>query len=251
MGRIPLSDTPDGIEMVAPIAPSTAGGSGSFLALGDDARRHWCKTLNNLQNPGVPVCEQIVARLGALLGIAVCKSELINIPPALAGWQFHPSGTQLEPGWAHGSVPVDPALETRALDHRTENENAVRQAGFFVLYDWLLGADPQWLIATAGENAYHSHDHGYYLGGPEWSQASLNAALGAPHELGMARAGLSNAELARLAGELESLSAGQVIQALSGLPLSWPITEDELEAVLEFSMERRQDAADRARNLSA
>jgi HipA-like protein len=250
MGRISLSDTPDGIGMVAPIAPSTAGGSGSFLALGDDGRRYWCKTLNNLQNARVPVCEQIVARLGDLLGIAGCRSKLINIPPTLAGWQFHPSGKQLETGWAHGSVPVDPALETRALDHRTDDENAVRQAGFFVLYDWLLGADPQWLIATADENAYHSHDHGYYLGGPEWSEASLTAALGAPHELGMPGAGLSDVELARLAGELETLSAEQVIQALSGLPLSWPITEDELEAVLEFSMERRQDVADRARSLS-
>ena len=64
--------------------------------------------------------------------------ELVYIPSALAGWEFTP-GHQLQEGWAHGSLEVAGSIETRSMDNRTKDDNAVRQAGFFGLHEWLQG----------------------------------------------------------------------------------------------------------------
>ena len=65
---------PQTVRAEAPLKQSTDGGSGSFLVQADDGREYWCKALNNTQEaPMVPVNEQIVARLGRLIGVAVCE----------------------------------------------------------------------------------------------------------------------------------------------------------------------------------
>lgn len=117
---ISRSDEPDGVQAVLPLSAST-GGSGSFLVAADDQRRYWCKPLNNLQSARVPVNEQIVGRLARLIGAAVCEPALVNLD-GLIGYEFRP-GRFVEPGWAHGSTAVDPALETRALEDRLADDN--------------------------------------------------------------------------------------------------------------------------------
>jgi hypothetical protein len=73
------SEGVDGVAAVMPLRPSTAGGSGSFLVLADDGRRYWCKSLNNFQGPRIPITEQIVGRLAALIGAPVCELQLVNL----------------------------------------------------------------------------------------------------------------------------------------------------------------------------
>ena len=46
---------------------SKAGGSGAFLAAGNDGLRYWVKTLNNGQGERVPATEQIIGRVGSLI----------------------------------------------------------------------------------------------------------------------------------------------------------------------------------------
>jgi hypothetical protein len=66
---------------------SQGGGSGSFLIRANDGERYWCKTLNNLQNePRVPANEQLVARLGLLIGAPCARpSWSTSLPPSSAG----------------------------------------------------------------------------------------------------------------------------------------------------------------------
>src|SRR5579859_1117555 len=173
------TDAVDGVSAVMPLRPSPAGSSGSFLVLADDGRRYWCKSLNNFQNTRVPATEQIVARFAELIGAPACESKLVNLT-SIAGWEFRPGGGRMtEPGWAHGSLAVQSAIETRALEHRSDDENRKHHAGIFALCDWLAGGDMQWLYAASQDNAYYSHDHGFYLGGPEWTEQTL-AASGTP-----------------------------------------------------------------------
>jgi len=158
-----------GVSAVMPLRESTAGGSGSFLVLADDGRRYWCKSLNNFQGQRVPITEQIVGRLATLIRAPACEVELVRVD-AIAGWEFRPGTARVgEPGWAHGSVAVDPAIETRALEHRIDDDNRRRHAGIYALCDWLAGSDVQWLYGVEEDNAYYSHDHGYYLTGPDWT----------------------------------------------------------------------------------
>jgi hypothetical protein len=73
---------------VLPLQQSTAGGSGSFLVSEDDGRKYWCKCLQNPQSPRVPINEQLVGRIGQLIGAAVCDVTLIKIPAELEHWEF-------------------------------------------------------------------------------------------------------------------------------------------------------------------
>lgn len=236
---------------VAPLQRSKGGSSGSFLVLASDEKRYWCKTLNNLQeSPRVPVNEQIVARLGALIGAPVCPVELVRIPRDLVGWEIREgTGRHLEEGWAHGSLAVEPAVETRTLTNRSSDDNGRRHAGIYALYDWLGGSDPQWLM-VGSDAAYYSHDHGHYFpGGPQWTIESLNGHSGAVFHLGVSGDGLDASEVRRLAERLEATTEQEIAACLSNIPADWPVRDDELEALAEFIHGRRQPVAQRLRAL--
>jgi len=234
-----------------PLRASSAGGSGSFLVLADDGRRYWCKSLNNFQGPRISVTEQIVGRLAALIEAPACEVALVRLD-AVAGWEFRPgSGRLVEAGWAHGSVAVDPAVETRSLEHRTENDNRRRHCGIYALCDWLAGSDVQWLYGVAEDNAYYSHDHGYYLAGPDWTPATLTAGRDAPYALSIPPDHLDAAEVTRLANALGAVSRQDIEGELSKLPRDWPVADDELDAVAGFVDHRRGPVAARLRAMVA
>jgi hypothetical protein len=239
----------DGVSAVMPLRPSSAGGSGSFLVLADDGRRYWCKSVSNFQGERIPITEQIVSRLANLIGAPACEPRLVDVTP-IAGWEFRPgTGRLVEAGWAHGSHAVEPVIETRSLDHRTDDDNARRQAGIHALCDWLAGGDVQWLYCVSEENAYYSHDHGFYLTGPAWTTASLAAARDTPFPLSAPPDRLDGAELERLATALEALRREDIEAELSKLPSDWPVTDSELAAVADFVEARQTPVAARLRAL--
>jgi hypothetical protein len=236
-----------GVVCELPLQQSTSGGSGSFLVRADDGRRYWCKALNNPQSPRVPINEQIIGRLGALIGAAVCDVALVRIPSQVAGWEFRP-GLHLEEGWVHGSVAVDPVIETRTLEHRSDDNNATRHASIYALHDWVGGQDCQWLVAVGEMYAYYSHDHGHYFpGGPDWTTDTLRANVGTAFPLGIPTGGLDRAELMRVAERVEGTSEEEVSSLLANIPADWPVSDDELHALLDYILDRRVGVAQRLR----
>lgn len=234
-----------------PLRPSAAGGSGSFLVLADDDQRYWCKSLNNFQGHRIPVTEQIVARLGSRIGAPACEARLVDLTN-IAGWEFRPgAGRVVEPDWAHGSLAVEPALETRALDHRGDDDNRRRHCGIYALCDWLAGGDLQWLYSVDEDNAYYSHDHGLFLTGPNWTAETLEAARTTSFALSQPADRLDPDELERLAGALEKLAREDIEAELSKLPSEWPVTDEELDAVADFAYSRRGAVAGRLRSALA
>lgn len=249
MPSISRTETPACVDVVAPLHRSERGVSGSFLVRASDENRYWCKVVNNPAGaPRIPINEQIAGRLGMLLQVAVCPVELIRIPEALAGqWEFHP-GRLLEAGWAHGSLAVDGVVETRAMEHRSDDDNKRRHAGFYALHDWLGGQDTQWLMCGDEGNAYYSHDHGHYFpGGPSWTVDALRAHGTSSSELAVPAGDLDPKEITRLADRLDAVTEAEVCEVMSTLPTGWPITDGELEALVEFLLQRRAGAAGRLR----
>jgi hypothetical protein len=249
MAAVDRTDQPIGVVAVAALRQSTIGGSGSFLVRADDDRRYWCKVLNNPQNSTrVPINEQIVGRLGKAIGVGVCEPVLVAIPDELADWEFRP-GHRLQPGWAHGSLAVEGVVETHTLDHRSEDDNAQRHAGFIALNHWLTSGDGQWLVCGDEENKYYSHDHGHYFSaqsGPNWTKESLEAQVGAAApDLPGGTDRLEGAELSRLADALEALTAEDIARELSKLPSDWPVSDEELEAMVVFADARREPTVSR------
>jgi hypothetical protein len=237
------------VRAIAPLQRSNRGGSKSFLVLADDNARYWCKVIDNGQSPRVPVNEQIAGRLGRLLGIGVCETQLVEMTEDLAGWDFADQ-KKLKPGWAHGSRAIEGAVETNSLDHRADDDNAVRHSGFIAIFDWLGGSDPQWLYSTIDSNRYFSHDHGHYLGAPEWTIETLGQRGDAEVTFPGDRSGLSEEELLRVADTLSTIKRVDLEDALRGIPAEWPVTDEELEAVVDFADHRRMPVAQRLRTLA-
>jgi hypothetical protein len=227
------------------------GGSKPFLVVASDERQYWCKAPNNPQGGMVPVNEQVVGRLAVLAGIAVCEPALVNIPEDLAGIEICP-GYVLEECVAHGSLAVDGAVEVRAnLSHRSEDDNARRQAGYLVLHDWLWGGDDQWLRVAANGNEYFSHDHGHYFpGGPNWTVEGLEAAKDQPHPSPSTADGLDADELERLADRLDALKKEEIAAHVEVLPEAWPIGATEIAAIVDFAVHRAATVAARTRILA-
>jgi hypothetical protein len=198
--------------------------------------------MNNLQGPRVPVTEQIVGRAGRLIGAPVCAVQTIEIPPDFVGWEFRP-GARLEVGIAHASRQIDPVVENGTLDRRLDDDNARRHAYIFALHDWCWGGDGQWLVALAEDNAYYSHDHGWYLPpeGPVWTADSLEAHVDMAHEFGGSGDAITPAIASEVAASLRKVERAALRDVLRTIPRTWPITDDELECV-GFFLERRADA---------
>lgn len=237
-----LSDrgNPDEIPVIeVPLQPSPQGGSGTFLAADDNGKKWWVKPLNNQQGGKVIVTEQIVGRMGALIGAPVCEVGVVRLPEEISGWEFRP-GAQIQPGLAHGSAAVDPVVEDRSLAHRDRDDNRRRHVGIIALYDWCWGGDPQWLYAEANDRMVYSHDHGWYLPeeGNDWDEVTLVTRVDEPHVPAWPIGGLDADELTRLATVLSAVSTHDLIEILREVPLSWPATTGELET-LGWFLERR------------
>ncbi len=198
-----------------PLAPSPAGGSGTFLAEASDKRRWWVKPQNNLQGPQVVVTEYLVASAGHLISAPVCEVAIVEIPEEIAGWEFRP-GARLEPGFAHASLAVEDALEARVLDERERDDNRRRHAGVYARYDWCWGGDDQWLYCESDDRKLYSHDHGWYLPevGPSWSEDSLLAHVDEPHPARYPTANLDTGELTSLAGRLRAPLRQPLVEVL-------------------------------------
>ena len=225
-----------------PLAASKAGGSGSFLAEGSDERQWWVKPPNNLQQGKVIVTEHLVGSLGKLIGAPTCEVAIARIPEEIAGFEFR-AGSRLEPGLAHASLAVEDAQESHTLDHRREDHNSWRHVGVYALFDWCWGGDPQWLYAAGDQQKLYSHDHGWYLPpeGPDWTESELMNQVDQAHEIGQPINDLSTEALSKFAARLNKIGKDDLLPILNRIPLSWPVSDGELET-LGFFLERRAPA---------
>lgn len=236
------------VSLVFPVRQSSSGGSGAFLGRGSDSAHYWIKTLNNQQGERVPATEQIVARVGALIGAPVCIARTIEIPGALAGWEFRP-GRALEAGIAHASLAVDDPVEQNVLVHRTDDDNARRHCAILALYDWCWGGDQQWLVSTSAENQYFSHDHGWYLPptGPLWTAADMQATIDEAHALADPGDAISEGIADEVARKLEGVTHDHLVAALRPIPTSWAVADTELEMAGFYLEYRASSVAARLR----
>ena len=240
------SSEPCGPTISVALRPSPRGGSGTFLAADTERNQWWVKPLNNLQGERVIVTEAIVGEVGRLIEAPVCETRVVTLSESIRGWEFRPH-SQLEPGFAHACRAVDSAEEHRQLRYRNRDDNRVRHAGVFGLYDWCWGGDDQWLYSKSADMKLFSHDHGWYLPevGNTWTEESLMARVDDPHAPNEPPGGMDDAELVRLSARLRGLEADELAGALQTIPANWPVSDKELEAVGWFLHRRAKPVAAR------
>ncbi|MEU3764333.1 hypothetical protein AB0E55_04675 [Amycolatopsis keratiniphila] len=148
--------------------------------------KYWVKALEGPEGKFALIAEAIVSRLGKLTGAPVCETSFIDVS-AYAGNMIapgHDSQYRLSHSVAYGSRDIPGATSHLVIRHRTVGDNAARLARDYVLYEWCLGGDDQWLTDPADRQTY-SHDHGRWLSQdamrridvPTWSASTLDAEL--------------------------------------------------------------------------
>ncbi|WP_203841813.1 hypothetical protein [Winogradskya humida] len=161
-------------------------------------------------------------------------------------------GVHLSPGLAHASQALRNADERGrpSLSSRTRDDNRRRQAGIYALYDWCFGADPQWLYDLDHDHTIYSHDHGLYFPPTDqgrWSLADLEAAADLANELPDSRGGLDSDQVTLVATKLEAVTRSQLAAIMRTIPSSWPVSNDDLEALGWFLEHRAPAVAERLR----
>lgn len=215
-----------------------------------DGETYWVKTREGCQAGGTSLAiEQVLGRAAQLIGVSVVSPQLIMIPGDGLGIVVR--GAALAGGYAHGSRAVGTCFERRQPpEFRSQDENARRHVGLYLLYDWAFGADLQYLYDTRADSAAYSHDHGLYLGSNGRIDVAVLEAHGASCPLpGWASTGLSTATIDEMATRLEELTSEELVGILNLVPLSWPVTDEQLEAVGWFLFERSTPATQRLRAL--
>ncbi|HUW78881.1 MAG TPA: HipA family kinase [Candidatus Nanopelagicaceae bacterium] len=251
-----INDRHDNFDALRVVSVLEEGG-GSFgspvKVLGSDRRIYFVKTMETLaaQYRQSIAIEQIVARVGQLIGASVCEASLIRIPDDFIGYQIKPA-VKFEFRHAHASLAVENAVEVRTnLEHRHLDDNKSRHVGVYALYDWCFGHDPQWLHEKDNAYAMVSHDHGLYfpncLGAID--QSALRLQVNTPNPFTDSAKGLNRVEVEVIADKLDSLRRGDILDILNQIPASWPVTNEDLEVLGWFLEERAKPVADRLRAL--
>ncbi len=243
-----------GITLKAPLQASKGGGSGAFLASGDDANDYYVKVINNGQSPRVPISEQIVGRAAQLIGAPVPQVTTIRIAAEFVGWEFKPRDAnreyKLEMGIAHAIREVSGCSEIRSMGYRSDDDNVRRHAFVYAIYDWCSGSDPQWLLAGNEQNAYYSHDHGHYFpNGPSWSADKLERHISDVNPFPGSTDGIPKETWTEVAEHVAAVTKGQILDVLSQIPTSWPVTDAELETMGFFLASRAISTSDRLKTL--
>ncbi|MEU1733725.1 hypothetical protein [Streptosporangium sp. NPDC020145] len=223
-----------------------------FPVIGSDNRRYFVKALEGCPEHarGSLAVEYVVAQVGRLIGAPVCDSGLIRIPDDLAGWPM-PFG-KLQPGIAHACLALDRAIETRPqLTSRTQDDNRRRQVGVYALYDWCFGSDPQWLHDLSNDRSIYSHDHGLYLPPNDGTvrRTYLELSVDEPNELPDPPSGLDPGAIDEVSAALERIGRDALVKVVRGVPASWPVSDDDLEALGWFLERRAPTTAARLRAL--
>jgi hypothetical protein len=231
--------------------------SGPFRATGSDLNTYFVKCLQSCprdQQASLAV-EQIVAGVGRLIGAPVCETSLIRIPDALAGTVLRAGFSPLQAGLAHASLAIDHADEAGrpSLIARARDDNSRRHVGVYALYDWCFGADAQWLYDLDNDRMTYSHDHGLYFppaGTGGWTRQDLISQVDQPNQLPDAPAGLSGEAVKQVALALDEVSRDDLVKVLSAVPASWPVPNEDLEALGWFLETRAPAVAARVRALA-
>ena len=187
------------------------------------------------------VNEQIVARLGALLGAPVCPTLLVEIPAELCN--IEPQMNDISPGLAHAIEYIDDCSERAGIDHTGLRENRERFASLQVLYTWMFAGDHQLIYRTSPPHLVYSVDHGHFFpGGPNWtvqSIAGVTAIL--QYDTMFNAAAITSAERTNTLSCLGRLSDREIDDIVAIPPSSWGIDHAERVALSTMIKNRKSE----------
>ena len=183
--------------------------------------------------------EQIVARLGAAIGAAVCEVCVAEIPRALCN--IEPQLADVTAGEAHGVRYVPDCTDREGVRHTAEPGNPERFASLQLLYTWAHAGDHQLIYTLNSPHVVYSVDHGHFFPhGPNWTAATLGACPAITQLDGtFAPCGLTPQVLKTFRDRIAAVSDPAVRLLVDGPPDSWGVAAAERDAMHAFLVQRR------------
>jgi hypothetical protein len=185
--------------------------------------------------------DQIIARLGHLLGAPVGQPVFVTIPEELK--QIEPQMHDISSGLAHGTLWIPDTTERLWLAYTDKDYNRSRFALLSVLYGWLGANDNQLVYSNQDPYLVYSVDHGHFFpGGPDWNIQSLaNSPEAQPHPEICASCGLNDSDIKAALVNLNRIADDDIIEMIGLPPDEWGVSMDERIEISNFIMSRRDE----------
>lgn len=204
----------------------------------DDGREY---VIKGRQAGRAIVNDQVIGRLGLVIGAPVGIVTLVNVPQELIA--VEPSMQHMPSGVSHGCLWIPGCTERAWLEHALQPENRSRFALLAVLYGWVYASDHQVIYENMPPHLVHSVDHGHFLpGGPNWTVAGLWAAAAArPEGIIVQGCGLTAIDMRSACQELRKATDPVIAEAVAVPPDDWGMIMDERIALAEYLARRRDE----------
>jgi len=202
----------------------------------DDDREYVVKG----QNAGRQIVnEQIVARLGLLLGAPIPETKIVEIPDELI--KLEKNLAHITAGTAHGSLYLRDTYFDRCLIATSEDVNRPRLAVLAVLYGWTYANDQQYLFTNTPPRLIYSIDHGHFFpNSPNWTATDLaNAQDARLDRVLQSECYFRPSEINPVLDALEKINGFDILDAVAYPPSEWGITIDERIIMIEFLRKRQ------------
>jgi len=209
----------------------------------DDGNAYVVKGLQLARDPAhkrVLINDQVIARLGMLIGAPVGCPALVDVPAALILEEAQMN--HMEPGIGHGCLLLQSVSPRLWLEHAGEPANRTRFSHLALLYGWVQSSDLQVLYETIPPYLVHSVDHGHFIAGPGWDVAMLATAPSAKMESNICSAcSFTEDEIRAAIARLVQVSDTMIAGAVAAPPDGWAFSVDERVALALYLTKRRDE----------
>ncbi|WP_027268929.1 HipA family kinase [Leptolyngbya sp. PCC 6406] len=184
--------------------------------------------------------DQVVARLGTLLGAPVGEPKLIDVPSALI--EIEPNLSHLQPGIAHGTRFIPDCMDQPELIATSQPENRSRLARLAVLYAWVVPGDWQFLFSKSPPRLVYSVDHGHFFpGGPEWTVRDLQQAAPPYLPSCFSVCALTPEDWVEALLALSQIPEEEIVHTVAAIPEEWGLTIEERVVLVQYLLYRRSE----------
>lgn len=192
------------------------------------------------QNAGRQIVnEQIVSRLGLLLGAPVTEVQIVDITKLL---EVEKNLNHMATGTAHGALFVPDCFDSRDLLATSDKENRSRLVFLAVLYGWTGANDRQFLFRNTPPRLVYSVDHGHFFpNSPNWTvQDLLDNYYAQPDIFLSEECSFTPQEINQALDVLSHVKEAEIIDTVAFPPTDWGITIDERIMMVEYLIKRQQ-----------
>lgn len=221
--------------------PMTQGASRPIVSRAMDGYNY---VLKGRQAGRQIINDQIVGRLGVLLGAPVPPIYIAEVDECLTNDPDEPEYHYFHSGLAHASQLISGCMDDRDIfRYQGQLANRSRFARLSVLYGWVEASDRQFIYKSSSPNIVYSVDHGnFFPGGPNWTTGDLVWSSRAVLDPTIARSCRFQAtEIQEALTALAEVSEREILETVARPPAEWGITIDERVSLVAYLVYRRQE----------